>query len=462
MIAYTERLAEFAAGAALERIPAEVKAYAKLLLLDQLGCELAFSGHPWSRGYRDGILELGAGDGATVLGYGDRASVDNAAFLNSAFGHGDEFDDTHIKSPTHPGAVIIPAAVAVAENRHANGAALLQAIIVGYEIMLRLSSAGSPLFHERGHHSPTCVGPFGAAIAAARIYGLDKEGCLHALAIASSHAAGLLEYTQAGGSVKRIHCAIPAQAGVRSAMFAKQGITGPRSALEGTRGFFAVFPGGGNLELLTDRLGEYWRVMEVGFKPYNCCYYIHAPIEALDALIAKHHIGADDIEKITIGSSDQGTRHTGIIKEPIDILAAQFSNSFSLAIRLLRGSNSSADYREEDLHDPKFLELSRRIETIVDPISEAEHPNSFGALVTIQTRDGRRLEHRERFSRGLPEKPMSEADLIAKFMDLATPKIGRAAAEDVVAMVRDLENLSDVSKLVELLVTNNAKTLAHA
>ena len=463
MANYSERLAAFVAGLSLDQVPGDVVRYAKLLVLDQLGCQIAFATRPWSARYRTGVLAMGAAQGATVVYYGDKVTVSDAAFLNSAFGHGDEFDDTHIKSPTHPGAVVIPAVLAVAEHGRRSGRDVLEATIAGYEVQLRLSIAGSPYLHERGHHSPTAVGVFGAAAGAARLLDQDAEGCLHALAIAGSHAAGLLEYTQAGGSVKRIHCAIPAQAGVRSAVFAQQGITGPRSVLEGKRGFFRVFAEDAKLDTIVDRLGELWRIMEVGFKPYNCCYYIHTQLEALDELVGKHRLSVDDIAHITVGSSDQGSRHTGVIKEPVDILAAQFSNSFSLAVRLLRGGNEAKDYREEDLRDPRFLELASRIDTVVDPICEAEHPGNFSSILTIVTRDGRRLEHRERFSRGLIEKPMSEADLTRKFMDLAAPNIGAAAAEQIVAYVAELERRDDVSELLKLMVSaTRAPALAGA
>ena len=148
---------------------------------------------------------------ATVAYFGDKLSPDDAAFLNSTFNHANETDDTHLKSPTHPGGIAVPAALALAEYAKAGGDKLLLAVIAAYEIQIRISWACSPYLIYRGHHPPVGVGPFGAAMAGAVLMGFDREETLNALAIAGSHSAGLIEYTKTGGSVKRIHSAIPTQ-----------------------------------------------------------------------------------------------------------------------------------------------------------------------------------------------------------------------------------------------------------
>ena len=192
-------------------VQAEVRRRASMLVLDLIGCQIAGIQMPWSKRIHDTIAPLTAPGGASVVQYRDQLAPDGAAFINSAFAHSNESDDTHLKTPTHPGAVIIPAAMAVAESLDLDGQALLDAVIVGYEVMLRVSYSVSPHLIAQGHHPPPAVGPFGAAAAASRLMGLNVEETLNAMAIGGSHSAGLQEYTQTGGSVKRLHCAIPAR-----------------------------------------------------------------------------------------------------------------------------------------------------------------------------------------------------------------------------------------------------------
>ncbi len=205
--------------------------------------------HHWRR---DGAVELDllqcdpetrSGHHATVAFFGDKMSPDDAAFLNSTFNHANESDDTHLKSPTHPGGIATPASFALGEYTACSGRDLLLAMIAAYEVQIRISWACSPYLIYRGHHPPVGVGPFGGAAAGAVLMKFDKELTTNALGIAGSHSAGLIEYTKTGGSVKRIHSAIAAQAGVRAALFAQAGITGPYSILEGEKGFCKTFGG---------------------------------------------------------------------------------------------------------------------------------------------------------------------------------------------------------------------------
>ena len=205
----TRTIAEWAVSLKLAEIPEDVKAHARRFILDNFGCQIAGATLPWSKDYREVITRTRSGNGATVAYYGDRLAPDDAAFLNSAFNHANETDDTHLKSPTHPGGIAVPAALAMAEYAGGDGEKLLLAVIAAYEVQIRLSWACSPHLIYKGHHPPVGVGPFGAAIAGAIMAGFDLDTTINAMGIAGSHSAGLIEYTKTGGSVKRIHSAIP-------------------------------------------------------------------------------------------------------------------------------------------------------------------------------------------------------------------------------------------------------------
>ena len=326
---YSKELAAFGASQK-KSFPPEVLNEGRRILVDQLACQIACAPLPWSKAYRNAVRSLGSGDGATTVYYGDKLALDEAAFLNSAFGHGNEFDDTHLRSTTHPGAVVVPPVLALAEQRHLPGAKALELIVLGAEVMIRIATAASPHLHNRGHHTPPAVGPFGAALASSRVMDLGEAGTLNAMAIAGSHAAGLLEYDRAGGSVKRIHCAIPAAAGLRSAVMASFGITGPASVLEGERGFLKVFAGDYDASLLTKNLGKEYLILGMAYKPLASNFSTQAPLEALGWLQKEYQLKPEQVASIEIGTSHYTIAHVGSIRAPKDILGCPVQSGLRL------------------------------------------------------------------------------------------------------------------------------------
>jgi 2-methylcitrate dehydratase PrpD len=433
-------------------VPEAVRAQGKRMILDQIACQVLGAPLEWSRAYRKATLALGAGSGASSAYFGDALTIDNAAFLNSAFGHANEYDDTHLASNTHPSAVIVPAAFALGEARGLSGARVLDAVIVGAEIMVRIAAAGSPALHARGHYTPAATGPFGAAAAGAHLLGFDPERALHALAIAGSHAAGLNEFTQSGGEVKRIHCAIPTQAGVRSAIFAEYGITGPRTVLEGRSGFYEVFAGNYDLAHLDTELGERYDIMTMSFKPYAANFSIHGAIEALGTIIENTGLLPNDVATIEIGISTLAVHNVGTIIHPDDVLGAQSSLAFSCAVRLLRGGNGPHAYRHEDLHDDAFVALANRVRVVPDAQCDEERARlkNRGAIVTVTTHEGRVFAERCTYHRGLPEKPLSDSDLQAKFDDAVIPILGTERAARLADRIWHLDELPAAAEIIAL------------
>lgn len=451
-VTYSATIANFASTFRLADAPADVLRRAKQVLIDQLGCEIAGSTLPWSGKFRQSIAALGSRGDATVVYHGDSVSVDNAAFLNSAFGHANEIDDACVRTPTHAGSVVIPAALAAAQHTGASGATLLEAIIIGYEVMMRVSYTTSPHLRTRGHHAPPSLGVFGAAAATAHVLGLDPDTTLNAIAIAGSHAAGLLEYTRTGGSVKRIHCAIGAAAGLRSAYMAKAGISGPRTVLEGEKGYCKVFADKSDLTQLTRGLGKDFVILQTGFKRYSCCFHFHTALEGLGALVTEHSLKPDDIGSVVIGMSEEGLRHTGTIHRPKDVLGAQFSLGYCMAMRALRGRNGFWDYRQEDLGDPQLLAFADKVTGVADAVANSERADNFGSLVHIEMKDRKVFEKRVRYSRGLPENPMTEGEFQDKFNGLVTPLLGAKGAAAILDCIDGLATSNNVSGLVGLLV----------
>ena len=454
----TRTLAEWTANLKLEDVPAQVQDYARRFILDNFGCQIAGATLPWSRSYYDVMTKTRSGTHSTVAYFGNKMAPDDAAFLNSTFNHANETDDTHLKSPTHPGGIAVPAAMAMAEYARADGEKLLLAVIASYEIQIRISWACSPYLIYRGHHPPVGVGPFGAAAAGAILMGLDAETTLNALAIAGSHSAGLIEYTKTGGSVKRIHSAIPTAAGVRAALFAESGITGPHSILEGEKGFCKVFAGDYDLNRLTEGLGTRYHLLDNALKPYSCCHLIHAAFDALDNVRDRVAFSPEDVDSIVVyTNSEPILSHIGSIIEPDDILGAQFSLPFSMAMRLhhggrgVNGGNGFWDYPNVDVRNPVLVKTARTVQCVVANNSEWERVDK-GAGIEVKLKDGRTLKEIVPYSKGLPENPMSAAEVEEKFCSLVEPIVPQGRSKQIIDAVNGVERIGNIDELVQLLV----------
>lgn len=465
----TRTLAAWTANLRLCDVPSNVREHAQRFILDNFGCQIAGATLPWSRSYYDVIRKTRSGTHCTVAYFGDKLSPDDAAFINSTFNHANETDDTHLKSPTHAGGIAVPAALAMAEYAKADGAKFLAAVIAAYEIQIRISWACSPYLIYRGHHPPVGVGPFGAAAAGAILMGFDAEKSLNAMAIAGSHSAGLIEYTKTGGSVKRIHSAIPTAAGVRAALFAEAGITGPQSILEGEKGFCKVFAGEYDLNRLTDGLGSHYHLLDNALKPYSCCHLIHAAFDALDKARDREPLTADQVRQITVyTNSEPILSHIGSIIEPEDILGAQFSLPFSMAMRLhhggrgVHGGNGYWDYPSINLRDPKLVATARTVKCVV--AKEAEWASvDKGAGIEIETTDGRRIREIVAYSKGLPENPMSAEEVKEKFRSLVDPILPAGRPQQIIDAVENIEQIKNIDELARLLVVppaNQVKAVA--
>jgi 2-methylcitrate dehydratase PrpD len=455
----TRTLAEWVTNLRMKDIPDTVKEHARRFLLDNFGCQIAGATLPWSRQFYDVIQRTRSGNHGTVAYYGTKLAPDDAAFINATFNHANETDDTHLKSPTHPGQIAVPCALAIAEYANATGEQLLLGVIAAYEVMIRLSWACSPYLIYRGHHPPVGVGPFGGATAGIAILGFNHETAMNAYGIAGSHAAGLIEYTKTGGSVKRIHAGIPSQGGVRSVLFAEAGITGPHSIIEGEKGFCKVFAIDYDLSRLTDGLGTKWHMLDNGIKPYSCCHLMHFAFDALDVLRGRQNFGPDEVKEVRIATnSQQILSHIGSITEPEDILGAQFSMPFSVAMRLhhggrrLEGGNGFWDYVDVNLHDPALLETARKVKVMVASDQTRWSHVDEGGGVEVELKDGTVLDVEYPHCWGLPENPMFQSDVEEKFRYVTSPVMSEAHQNALIEAMREVDSIKSVSQISELLV----------
>ena len=335
----TVRLARYAAALRYEGLPAEIVVRAKECIADTVAAIVCGAALPWSRIVTAYAERTGPGGNSRILGTGGPAvTAPAAALANGALAHAFELDSlTRPGAGVHPGATLLPPALALAQQQGLGGRALIAAFVAGCEVMVRIGRATGHTNEQRGFHAPGNTGPFGGAVAGGHLLGLDAERMTMALGIAGSLASGLLEFARAGrgGMVKRLHLGRASEGGVLAASLAADGFTAPDTVLEGPFGFLAVFCREWDVAKLTERLGEHWETTSIALKRYPCHINAHAAVKALSRLQAEHGFTGAEVEAVAItGSERMASLHN--IPEPADLMMAQYSVPFCAALALYR------------------------------------------------------------------------------------------------------------------------------
>ena len=416
-------LAGFCASLRWADLPAEARERTTELVLDLVGVALRGSRTESSRAVQSFVAGQPAG-AATVLGTGIRTGAAWAALANGTGAHSTELDDVTRESSLHPGVTVIPAALAMAQERGALPVVFLEAVVVGYETTMRVGNAlGGAATYARGFHTTGVAGVFGAAVAAGRICGLDAEGLVRAIGIAGTMASGSLEYLGDGAWTKRLNAGWAAHAGVVAAGLAAAGFTGPATALDGRYGVLRGYTDDPRPEELTARLGDPLMVMKVTIKPYACCRYTHPLIDGVLALRAEHSVRPEDVARIRLGVLAAGA---GLIAEPIErkrepanVVDAQFSAPFGAAVALVHGRAGLAEHSDAALGDVRVRRLMSVTDCVRDPSLDSEYPAKWAGSVELVLRDGRTVRTRIDHALGEPENPVPRAALVERFVELA-------------------------------------------
>ncbi|MBI3043402.1 MAG: MmgE/PrpD family protein [Betaproteobacteria bacterium] len=448
----TAQFGEWASSLRFESIPKEVIDHTKLCLLDGLGCALYGSTQPWGRIAVNAAIELSSGGRATLWGHNATAGVGDAALVNGTATHGFEIDDIHVRSLMHPGAVTIPAALALAETRGRSGRQLLTAIVAGYEIGLRTGICAGIPHCMRGFHPTGTAGSPGAAAAAANLLELTPEQSTHAIAIAATQAAGLYSAVRTGAMTKRMHAGRAAQSGVIAAIMAERGFTGSPDALEASYGgFMSTLSEGQDLMPFVASLGKEWETAQTGFKAYAACASAHTIIDALDAMM-KRGLTRDNLEHLTIGMSKIGVNNVGWEYRPTSVVGAQMNGYFTAAVKLHDGEAFIDQYSEERIADGAVLGLIPKIEIRHDPELDAGGAAMRHAVKAhARLLDGRTWEQYVEQRRGSPHHPLSRTELETKFRRTAASALERSAVERLLSAVFDLDSHNDLRTLTALL-----------
>jgi 2-methylcitrate dehydratase PrpD len=442
------KLAEFIEGVHCDSLPDETVRWARLALLDWMGSALRGGSETPAVIILRLLRSQGGTPQATLLPTGEKTSAPNAAFGNGVASHILELDDVHRSSIIHAGAVVIPAAFAVAEFMHARGARLIEALVVGYETAIRIGEAVTPSHYYFWHNTATC-GTFGACAATGKLVGLDQEQMVWALGNAGTQAVGLWEFLSDGAMSKHLHAGKAAQNGLLSALLAKEGFTGATAILEGKKGFFRAMAPRFNLDRVTDALGKPpYKIEDNSFKIHASCRHTHPAVDIVLDLAARHHLKPFMIEAIAVRTYRIAL---DIISnsDPQTLYAAKFSLPFCVALALTMGSCQHEDFTEENLRNMEIRCLTKRVRLALDAELEAIHPAKWAASVVITTRSGDVYHGRTDFPLGDPENPAHEELLIAKFRRLALASLDQQKVESLVDAIMGIEKAQDVAGLFQ-------------
>lgn len=439
----TAALAETAAGIGYADLSADVVAGVKRSLLDTLAVAWAASEAAGVSAARALALRSGAGNASLWTHRATRREPSAAAFFNGTLAAALDFDS--LAGQIHADAIVIPAALAVAEQQRRSGRDLIAALALGTELAIRIADATTS---NRGWFHTSIAGVFGAALASARLLGLDARRTRHALGIALCQAGGTQQSHVEQALTKRLQSAFAARDGVTSAELAALGITGPEAALEGPYGLFALFEDGSAADTLAG-FGTRFRLPQTALKRFPACGCSHAALQATLDLVAAHRITADDVVRGEIVLTPYMARLVGGAFAPADNpqVTAQFSVRYGVATVLLRGAFGLADIEPAAVLDPVVAQVVERLDVWVDET----RPGTFApADVTLETRDGRRLHARVDALPGSAAAPLSEAERYAKLIDCFSSgpaALGERRIEALVERIERLEGLDDLATL---------------
>ena len=453
---HTKKLAAFLAELTFAALPPEVILKTKLCILDYIAnvygsYELEATVQAVSY-----IRSLGGPATATVLGGGFKTDIHHAAFLNGTTAEAIEAQDGLRFGGNHPGTAVIPAALAVAEERGLSGAAIITAVVAGYEAANRPAAAMHPWHTLTGFLPTGTCGTFGAAAAAAKMRGFDARQMLHALGCAGYLAPiSMAEQLMAGCTIKIVQGGQAALAGLMAAGLAGAGITGDPQVFEGSdlKGGFTQITTRGEpkFEKLTEDLGEHYTILDIYFKPYTACRHTHGAAQATLALLRDHPLPANEIEAVEVFTYGMGVVAVGKGASAGDTFVnAQFSIPYVLAACIMDGTLGPKQLTEKRLQDPQLLDLAKKVTVRMDDELNRVYPERTSSRVEVCLRGGKRLIHQVDIPKGDPREPMELVDIaekVRKFAGERDPK----TTERIIEMVLGLERLSDIGALLALI-----------
>lgn len=431
-------------------LPSRVVAHLKLCLLDGIGCGLFGALQPWGKIAGDIAVSFSGGGPSQLFARGETVGPADAAMANGTAIHGYEIDDAHVTSSLHPGAVTIPATLALANRQEFSGESFLTSLAAGYEAGLRVGICAGVSHSTSGFHVTGTAGTFCSGAAAASALNLSPGQAMHALGIAGTQAGGLYSARE-GAMTKRFHAGRAAQSGVLAACLAQAGFTGSDQVIEAPfGGFMSAMHGQSDPATILDGLGTSWETENVGFKIYAACASAHTIIDSILAL-RDRGLTAENLEALTIRMSKKGALNVGWSYVPGDTIAAQMNGSYAAAVTLLDGAAFIDQYADHRLVDPCILGLLPRITIAHDPeLDRGGAAKRHAVRVEALPKSGDKQHITVEQRKGSADWPLSVADIENKFRTLAGRLLSHSEIDEMIDIIGTLERQSDLSRLTTI------------
>ena len=455
METYSETIGRFAGELKLADVPPAVVEKAKLVFLDTIGIALASSTMDFGLMAINVARKLGGPKASLLIGTSDRVAAANAVIANGTLAHGLDYDDTLEEAIVHTGCCAGITALASGEEVGATGAAVLEAAIVGTEVLCKVGLVAPGKFHARGFHPTAICSTFGAAAAAGKLYGLNVNQWVDAFGLCGSQSSGIIEYLADGTWTKRIHPGWSAHGGVIATLLAKEGFRGPAKVLEGTHGFFSAFGGKNDYDFEKIlELGQRWEIPRLTFKSYPCGSISHPYMDCALRIKQKHSPHPDQIKEV-ICRTAEGPVHRlweplANKQKPVSSYGAKFSLPYSIAVMLIRGRAGLEEFSESAIRDHELLDLAAKVRYEVDP--KIDYPRHFEGHVQVKMKDGHVFTEDQLHPRGGYEDPLPPEEVEAKFRANARLALAEDDMEEIIGMVQQLEALPVISRLTEKLI----------
>jgi 2-methylcitrate dehydratase PrpD len=397
-------------------LPAATRRKCEDLLIDVVGLCVTARNEDYVRSALAGCEDDGS---CTAIGHARTLTAAGAAFVNGTAAHGEDFDDTFEGGPVHAGAVIVPAVLAACERHNPDGRMALTGIAVGVEVLCRLSLVVPKAVHKAGFHPTAVFGAMGAAAGVGAALGLNARQIVDAFGVAGSMAGGIIEYLAEGAWTKRLHAGWAAQSGIRAALLARGGFVGPRTVFEGVHGLFHGFAHTtrGDYDALVGDFGARWVTDTLAFKPYPCGTMAQPYIDCARRLAARG-IKAEDFGEIVCEVAE-GTVHRlweplADKQRPRNGYAAKFAVPYLLAAGFVHGNVGLGAFTESAIADPRVLALAAKVKYVID--SDNPYPNIYTGHIRAMLKDGSVIEDRQPYLRGGAQEPLTQQDVIDKFL----------------------------------------------
>ena len=451
MSGLSSEVADWAIGFSLDAAPAAVVHNTRLRLLDVVGVMIASSSHESVDAARRATADADAGGrGAHSLMDAGEVSPAGAAFINGVAAAVLEFDDTHVATNIHATCAIAAAALPIAQAGHMSGRQLLEAVLVGSEIVCRLGMVTPVRMHEMGFHPTAVYGVFAAAYAVARLRGLHRREMADAVGTAASLSSGSIASFEDGTSTKTMHVGFAAAAAIRAVALAKQGISGPGMVFEGRFGWYRSHVQAAesfNYGAITDELGSRWEVLNIASKLYPCAYTLMPFISAALVLREQHGIDPAQVSEIRCEIMPRSFR---TVCEPVEDKRrprsswhGRISLQHTVAEALALGRFDKSAYAPSSLRDPVINALADKVIHLPDPIAAADTSRSRG-VVSITLTDGRVVSHTVEDMLGTSRNPATEAVYVDKFRANVDGVIDTALADELIERLLHLDDAYDV------------------